>query len=366
MRIRRLHIGRPTSESRAEGATNVWYSVPQSASQKDEEPRSYLTRSMLVQDMMPAVQTFHNVTSLDIDLAHQSSLSPEVSSFLRQCYHVSGSKLRSLSLGGILNVLKDSLPDGRGLPVLEQLDLQLYLPLFSVTGERQAFSIPALVKTLSTFVTEVSSTLQRLSVWCKDPIDLSDFFASLHSLPELRSLTIIFPNSKWCLSDNSPLTRILVDHRNMLKNFELKEGRMLNPVQWSFTSGMINFSLEIQAQNAFPTALETCSLYLCAGHYHHLPEQVNGWLSKDLTSLRLSGTLLSYDDCVRLFNSIREGAPALTLLCFHIFGLSPLIFDLLAADLPRLETLRIKYVHLLVAQYGDPNTGRVSPSACPP
>ncbi|KAG5652719.1 hypothetical protein H0H81_003970 [Sphagnurus paluster] len=272
--------------------------------------------------------------------------------FLSKSWAAFGSNLRRLTLNAPLGDFAALLPSPFALVSLEELTLRFSTDLSS---DDPAVDTEILTNVISPFLQQISPRLKNLNLMSSA---LGDHSILFHTLGHMSSLTTLSLNIGFyppLLQDISGLTKFLNWNSRNLKHVKLQPLEIFRVpslstpahdhfVHWmsdnaankDFLSNLQTFvvlpSTEIPASSKFNAAI----LYI--------PR------SQDtLTNLIIGESCLSFSELNTLVSALSHRPPdrGLKILHVQLFSLNPQVFDLLAAKLPGLDDLDIKFNTLL-------------------
>ncbi|TFK69100.1 hypothetical protein BDN72DRAFT_878648 [Pluteus cervinus] len=247
------------------------------------------------------------------------------------------SRLRKLSLEISLENIETLLGPAFAIPNLEELEVVVRIDEIRSPANQERIMFNHLGPAISC----LHPTLHTLSIQAWEPLDISPLFASIQSIPSLRTLAISIPTTLPHLGNPKGLRNFLNRHSSSLQELTLRASQYGGVGMTPDGVSMDHWIREAISDAELPHlhVLDISSgLFPLATSIQCLTR-----FSRTISSLALTGRYHSLDDVALALNTM-DGRPEhkrLHTLRLGPVSLTPQLMDLLAEKLPYIQRLEL-------------------------
>ncbi|KAF4596612.1 hypothetical protein EYR38_007999 [Pleurotus pulmonarius] len=284
-----------------------------------------------------------NVVDVQVDAWNLPPMAIDLGGFASAACSAFGKDLKSITLAGYPNILKEVVSSMPNLPSLVSLSLDFTNDIYSPDTNRDC---DLLVDSILPFVNQVAPQLCSLNITSWTNLDLSELFAHIGPFPLLESFATRAIFDQALATSTEGLTRLLVDSSSTLKHVQLK----LRPAKEGepLLAGWLCDAVDNHPRML--TNLKTLQLYpTTLSHGFDAAKQLVHRSSGTMTNLTIRDRYLSFGELEDILGS---EATQIKMIQICVHTLSVRLLDLLANRCPELRNL-ILYVGRLGRCNGD-------------
>ncbi|KAJ7593306.1 hypothetical protein C8J56DRAFT_930776 [Mycena floridula] len=261
--------------------------------------------------------------------------------FLSPAAWASFSQLRMFTIRGHVQTIATIIASKPNLASLETLVLEMTVqnPVLNEGAHRDEQA--ALLSVLSPFLNSLSAHLEQLKIACWGGLDLSALFSQLTAFSRLCNFSLR-TSFNVALKDPSGFTRFLVSHSSGLESLDLRLNPTgHNPPQPERDIPLADFLLATVAKECNSSKLQHLQIYptVLASGFDAVILIINQ--SAGLRRLAVRDRYLVSDEISDLAIALSSNVVNLVSLRLNIRTLNVELFDILAQNLPELQSLSL-------------------------